>query len=62
MLVWPVQTVVVFFVSTLVYKERTGLGTLAGTILCVAGVIFMTGIVLVNLPAMKSRHNEQTDE
>ena len=38
-LVWPVQTVVVFFVSTLVYKERTGLGTLAGTILCVAGVI-----------------------
>ena len=38
-LVWPVQTVVVFFVSTLVYKERTGLRTLAGTILCVAGVI-----------------------
>ena len=38
-LVWPVQTVVVFLVSTLVYKERTGLRTLAGTILCVAGVI-----------------------
>ena len=38
-LVWPVQTVVVFLVSTLVYKEKTGLRTLAGTILCVAGVI-----------------------
>ena len=38
-LVWPVQTVVVFLVSTLVYRERTGLRTLAGTILCVAGVI-----------------------
>ena len=38
-LVWPVQTVVVFLVSTLVYKERNGLRTLAGTILCVAGVI-----------------------
>ena len=38
-LVWPVQTIVVFLVSTLVYKERTGLRTLAGTILCVAGVI-----------------------
>ena len=38
-LVWPVQTVVVFLVSTIVYKERTGLRTLAGTILCVAGVI-----------------------
>ena len=38
-LVWPVQTIVVFLVSTLVYRERTGLRTLAGTILCVAGVI-----------------------
>lgn len=38
-LVWPVQTIVVFLVSTLVYKERNGLRTLAGTILCVAGVI-----------------------
>ena len=38
-IVWPVQTVVVFLVSTLVYKEKTGLRTLAGTILCVAGVI-----------------------
>ena len=38
-LVWPVQTVVIFLVSTLVYRERTGLRTLAGTILCVAGVI-----------------------
>ena len=38
-LVWPVQTVVVFLVSTLVYKEKTGLRTLEGTILCVAGVI-----------------------
>ena len=38
-LVWPVQTIVVFLVSTLVYREKTGLRTLAGTILCVAGVI-----------------------
>ena len=38
-LVWPVQTIVVFLVSTLVYSEKTGLRTLAGTILCVAGVI-----------------------
>ena len=38
-LVWPVQTVVVFLVSKIVDKEKTGLRTLAGTILCVAGVI-----------------------
>lgn len=38
-LVWPVQTVVVFLVSRLIYKEKTGPRTLAGTILCIAGVI-----------------------
>ena len=38
-LVWPVQTVVIFLVSRLFYKERADYCTLAGTILCVAGVI-----------------------
>ena len=78
-LVWPVQTVVIFLVSKLFYKERADYCTLAGTILCVAGVItiswngaslsvflgtvfFITGIVLVNLPAVKSKHMQQIDE
>ena len=38
-LVWPVQTVVVFLVSRFFYKEGADYCTLAGTILCIAGVI-----------------------
>ena len=41
-LVWPVQTVVVFLVSRLIYKEKTSSRTLAGTVLCIAGVIVIS--------------------
>ena len=38
-LVWPVQTVVVFLFSRFVYKEKASLRTLLGTLLCIGGVI-----------------------
>ncbi len=38
-LVWPVQTVVVFLFSRFIYKEKVSLRTLLGTILCISGVI-----------------------
>ena len=37
-LVWPVQTIVVFLISVFLYKERTTLRTAAGTLLCILGI------------------------
>ena len=50
------STVLTILWGVLFYHDPISRYVVLGT------VFFMTGIVLVNLPAMKSRHNEQTDE
>ena len=37
-LVWPVQTIVVFLISVFFYKEKTTLRTILGTALCILGI------------------------
>ena len=37
-LVWPVQTIVVFLIAVFVYHEKATFRTVAGTILCILGI------------------------
>ena len=41
-LVWPVQTIVVFLVSVLVYREKVERRTAAGVFLCVSGIVLLS--------------------
>lgn len=41
-IIWPVQTVVVLLISTLVLKEKVTWRAVAGAFLCVAGIMLLT--------------------
>ena len=41
-LVWPVQTLVVFLVSVYVFKERATLRTILGSFLCISGIVLIS--------------------
>lgn len=41
-LVWPIQTLVIFLISVLIFKERATLKTILGSCLCITGIVLIS--------------------